>query len=657
MQALPADGTAYGGVDAITASPRLDYDVEFVATGTHYVWVRAMGTGYDADSLHVGLDGAIPLSAEAVARFAPLNGWVWSKWRLDKALRTLDINPLGRHTLSVWMREAGTIFDKIVITTDSNYVPTNTGPIESTVGVGGPGGNVLPNLPSGMATYLQLDENNVGTYSDVAGGVSAGCTSCPQPIAGLIDSAQLFDGVSSEMNLAISYGWNHSSNFTIEFWMRSDSACSGQEVIVGRHDPATQLNWWVGCDAGAAAFYLQDANGNGNAAGLHASSNIADGAWHHVVAIHDGSFNENRLYVDGTLEAIEAATNTGAFESAGIELNVGWLDDGDVSVDKHFAGAIDEIALYDRVISDRLITRHFEDVNRGLQRGFWGCGSPVKTMPLGDSNTNAANGRKSYRPALFFDLVNTGYAVDFVGSRMDPSGTHDRDHEGWSGYTPSDIAIALDGWLMQNPPETVLLHIGTNGLDSLGAAAQVNDVEAILNIIDGFDPNITVVLGRIINRATYHQLTTDFNIALDAMAQTRIANGDRIFIVDHEPALDYPVDMVDELHAAETGYEKMADVWQEGLSQYMPVCNVAAPVITSIPLQSALVNTLYSYTVQTSGFPEPGFSLMTAPAGMQIHPDTGDIIWTPDTAGVFDVIVKVQNSEGTTTQSFTINVN
>jgi hypothetical protein len=549
------------------------------------------------------------------------------------------------------MRESGTMFDKIVITTDPNYVLTDTGPGES------PDGSGLPNLHSGMTAYLQLNESSAGVYSDIAGGASASCTSCPLPIAGLIDSAQQFDGVSSEMNLAIDYGWNHASNFTIEFWMRSDSACAGQEVIVGRYDPVTQLNWWVGCDAGAAAFYLQDDNGNGNIAGLHATSNIADGGWHHIVAIHDGFFNEDRIYVDGVLEAFQSATNTGAFEAGGVDLNIGWLNDGDVSLDKHFAGAIDEIALYDRVVSDRVITRHYEDILRGLQRGFWGCGSEVKIMPLGDSNTNAfAGGRKSYRPALYSDLVDTGYAVDFVGSRTDDFGTHDPHHEGWSGFSPSDIAIALDGWLMENPPETVLLHIGTNGLDSLGVETQVNDVEDILNIVDGFDSDITVVLGRIINRATYHQLTTDFNIALDAMAQSRIANGDRIFIVDHESALDYPDDMVDEKHANETGYGKMADVWQEGLNQYMPVCNPAAPDITSDPLQSALVNELYTYTVHTSGFPEPDFSLVTAPAGMQIHPDTGDIVWTPDAAGVFDVTVEVQNSEGTTTQSFSINV-
>jgi hypothetical protein len=114
--------------------------------------------------------------------------------------------------------------------------------------------------------------------------------------------------------------------------------------------------------------------------------------------------------------------------------------------------------------------------------------------------------------------------------------------------------------------------------------------------------------------------------------------------------------MLDEKHPTNIGYEKIADVWQVGLEQFMPVCNIVAPVITSAPVLSASVNSLYNYTVNASGFPEPDFSLITAPAGMQIHPDTGNINWTPDAVGLFDVTVEVQNSEGATTQSFSINV-
>ena len=44
-------------------SERLDYEINFVKTGTYYVWVLAWGEGGSDDSCHVGLDGQeTPLS-------------------------------------------------------------------------------------------------------------------------------------------------------------------------------------------------------------------------------------------------------------------------------------------------------------------------------------------------------------------------------------------------------------------------------------------------------------------------------------------------------------------------------------------------------------------------------------------------------------------
>ena len=191
-------------------------------------------------------------------------------------------------------------------------------------------------------------------------------------------------------------------------------------------------------------------------------------------------------------------------------------------------------------------------------------------MPLGDSITR----RQGYRVPLWFDLTGSSYDVDFVGGETDsclpnppdPSQcAHDPDHEGHSGWTPAQIAASLNGFLGANPPDVILLHIGTNDLDLTG-------VEDILDITDNFDPAITVVLARIINRMTFDQATTDFNIAVAAMAEQRISNGDKIIVVDMESALIYPDDMEDELHPLQVGFDKMAVVWRDNLSTFLPVC-------------------------------------------------------------------------------------
>ena len=117
-------------------------------------------------------------------------------------------------------------------------------------------------------------------------------------------------------------------------------------------------------------------------------------------------------------------------------------------------------------------------------------------MPLGDSIThgldciggNRANGRcisggympveesAGYRQPLYESLTDSGYTLDFVGSRQAGSLTSsplvDDDHEGHGGWTAFDIAWGREmngsdgvfAWLEQNPADFILLHIGTNNL-------------------------------------------------------------------------------------------------------------------------------------------------------------------------------------------------
>ena len=63
MEVLPEDKINYSTGYA-TTSARLDYEVEFVATGTHYIWVRGLGPSTSSDSLHVGIDGAAVSTGE-----------------------------------------------------------------------------------------------------------------------------------------------------------------------------------------------------------------------------------------------------------------------------------------------------------------------------------------------------------------------------------------------------------------------------------------------------------------------------------------------------------------------------------------------------------------------------------------------------------------
>ena len=142
--------------------------------------------------------------------------------------------------------------------------------------------------------------------------------------------------------------------------------------------------------------------------------------------------------------------------------------------------------------------------------------------------------------------------------------------------------------MVNNPPDIILLHIGTNDIDELQDPDDVAlEVSQILDEIDQYESdysvNITVILALIINHPNYicgnASTTTTFNDDVYDMAQDRINSGDRIEIVDMECGADIDYrqqptgDMWNYVHPFETGYEKMADVWFSGLQAILPVAN------------------------------------------------------------------------------------
>jgi lysophospholipase L1-like esterase len=128
LQILPDDGPS---PSIAGAGPRLDYQVQFTTTGTHYIWIRALSHSFASDSLHVGLDGATASAKYMIALNQDGHTWAWSNETPTGAVGTLTVASPGVHTVNVWMRESGIVLDKLVLTTSASYVPTGTGPAET----------------------------------------------------------------------------------------------------------------------------------------------------------------------------------------------------------------------------------------------------------------------------------------------------------------------------------------------------------------------------------------------------------------------------------------------------------------------------------------------------------------------------------------------
>jgi hypothetical protein len=162
VRALPEDGvnqrTGYAA-----NSPRLDFPVEFNRSGTHYLWLRGAGPGGGSNSVHLGINGQEIATAAGVG-VGTQAGYVWSS-----GSHTVQIPSAGVHTVNLWMRESGTIADKIVLTSDPGFVPTGIGPSQSPQGGGS--GNSAPVLaPIGPRSVTEGETLAfVVTASDIDG--------------------------------------------------------------------------------------------------------------------------------------------------------------------------------------------------------------------------------------------------------------------------------------------------------------------------------------------------------------------------------------------------------------------------------------------------------------------------------------------------------
>jgi len=129
MTTTPNAGTKHN-TNYATLSPRLDFEVTFVQTGVHYIWIRGWGATGTDDSVHVGFNGQAIASSDRLSGFT--STWTWSNQTMDRSVATINVPSLGTHMLNLWMREDGTVVDTLLLTTNASLpTPSGTGPAES----------------------------------------------------------------------------------------------------------------------------------------------------------------------------------------------------------------------------------------------------------------------------------------------------------------------------------------------------------------------------------------------------------------------------------------------------------------------------------------------------------------------------------------------
>ncbi|PKN91158.1 MAG: hypothetical protein CVU44_20570 [Chloroflexi bacterium HGW-Chloroflexi-6] len=130
MQALPNTGVR---TDLQINGPALTYRISFQTSGTYYVYLRGYGGGSD-DSVHVGINNvAVTTNAGSGLDVFGNSSFTWRN--LYNGVPTqVNIPSAGVYTFYVWMREDGTVVDRIWLSKTAGAIAngsTATGPAES----------------------------------------------------------------------------------------------------------------------------------------------------------------------------------------------------------------------------------------------------------------------------------------------------------------------------------------------------------------------------------------------------------------------------------------------------------------------------------------------------------------------------------------------
>ncbi|HBY94258.1 MAG TPA: hypothetical protein DEP84_09895, partial [Chloroflexi bacterium] len=205
---------------------------------------------------------------------------------------------------------------------------------------------------AGSYIYLAQENDGLRILSLAAGNCSLGGINPQAGVKGMMGLAAQFDGQDDYVTLgkADSLGL-FSNSFTVMAWIRGDQFASGDHAILGTDKRSNNqgLHLVVRDGKPYMGFY-----GNDTAGTTELSPNI----WYHLTWRYDIDKQEQAIFVNGYLD--KAVGNRSWFVGADQTVHIGRALGG-----SYFNGRIDELAIYNRALSDDEIRDIF------LYQGKW----------------------------------------------------------------------------------------------------------------------------------------------------------------------------------------------------------------------------------------------------------------------------------------------
>jgi len=218
----------------------------------------------------------------------------------------------------------------------------------------------------GMIAYWKFDESSGIEVLDAIGSNHGEIKNGANRVVGKVDGALEFDGINDYIEVSNSPELNPTDEITIEAWYKLVSFIGmGSNPIVDKgyyshESPYYQYHLAVTGDqyrTKTAAFHFW-LTLEGTKFSIYApSESWTPDKWYHLVGTYDGS--EIKLYVNGIL--IDSALASGTMMDYGKNLRIGSIGNITRSGIDYLPGIIDEVAIYERALTEMEIVQHHQN--------------------------------------------------------------------------------------------------------------------------------------------------------------------------------------------------------------------------------------------------------------------------------------------------------
>lgn len=207
-------------------------------------------------------------------------------------------------------------------------------------------------LPAGLEGWWKLDETSGSTAADCScSGYDGTLVNISSPacwVAGSINGALDFDGYNDYLTLPIGSVIGSLSNCTIATWVDWDGGSAWQRIW--DFGTGETVNMFLTARNGSTdtpRFAITTSGWSGEEQ-TTAPDSLSSG-WHHLAVTIDADNHTHTLYIDG----VSVAENTSGYlepDDLG-DTTQNWLARSQYGADPYFDGRLDDVRIYDRVLS------------------------------------------------------------------------------------------------------------------------------------------------------------------------------------------------------------------------------------------------------------------------------------------------------------------